>query len=218
MKGNAADSASQSIAVTYFSKRPADYWGCDMIDDLKRIQVDSPDALWGWLLLNHNCDASYLLVTWKKSRKEKYISREEVLDALIAYGWIDGRRYALDEERTMQLICKRKQQKWTQSYRERAEKLATAGLMHMSGLTVVNEAKASGTWLINVDVDELICPSDLLQALKMKKAESWWNDAAPSYKRNLLRWLSSAKKETTRQKRCDEIATACGERRKIKNM
>ena len=46
----------------------------------------------------------------EKVQKDKYVSRDEVLDALLAYGWVDGRRYALDEHQTMQLVCKRKQQ------------------------------------------------------------------------------------------------------------
>ena len=46
----------------------------------------------------------------EKVKKDKYVSSDEVLDALLAYGWVDGRRYALDEHQTMQLVCKRKQQ------------------------------------------------------------------------------------------------------------
>lgn len=189
-----------------------------MKDSLERVQVDSSDDLWEWLSTHHKSNDSYLLVTWKKSNKAKYVSREQVLDALLAYGWIDGRRYALEDELTMQLICKRKQQKWTQSYRDRIEKLSTEGLMKPSGLTAVNEAKKKGTWLANQNVDALICPDDLVEALRRHNGSGWWDDAAPSYKRNLLRWLSSAKKEVTRQKRCSEIAKACAAGQKIKNM
>ena len=81
-----------------------------MVDDLERVQIDTKKSLWEWLSTKHDSDKSYLLVTWKKSKKDKYVSRDEVLDALLAYGWVDGRRYALDEHQTMQLVCKRKQQ------------------------------------------------------------------------------------------------------------
>ena len=81
-----------------------------MVDDLERVQIDTKKSLWEWLSIKHDSDKSYLLVTWKKSNKDKYVSRDEVLDALLAYGWIVGRRCALDEHQTMQLVCKRKQQ------------------------------------------------------------------------------------------------------------
>ena len=189
-----------------------------MGNSLERVIVDSENALWEWLSHNHKSDDSYLLVTWKKSNKDRYINRDQVLDALLAYGWIDGRRYALDDVKTMQLICKRKQQKWTQSYRDRIEKLNANGLMMPSGLAAVSEAQNKGTWLANQDVDNLICPDDLKNALQEKGGLAWWESAAPSYKRNCLRWLGAAKKSETRQKRCHKIADACGAGQKIKNM
>lgn len=189
-----------------------------MLDDLERVQIDTNQALWEWLSKEYESDKSYLLVTWKKSNKDKYVSREEVLDALLAYGWIDGRRYVLDENQTMQLVCKRKQQKWTKSYRQRIEKLTADGLMRPSGLKSVDEAKSNGDWFANVDVDELVCPDDLYGSLQSEDALSWWDAAAPSYKRNVLRWLASAKREETREKRIASIADACGAGLKIKNL
>ena len=188
-----------------------------MSDTLPKIEIDSPDALWDWLADHHKSDDSYLLVTYKKSSPERYVSRDEVLDALLAFGWIDGRRYALDETRTMQLICKRKQQAWTQSYRTRAEALLADDRMQPSGLVAIKTAQKTGQWLANQDVDALLCPNDLTAALQAQNGYEWWQSAAPSYQRNILRWLSTAKTDTTRQKRCAEIATACAAGKKIKN-
>ena len=53
-------------------------WVDHMVDDFERVQIDSKKALWEWLSLNHNSDKSYLLVTWKKTNKDRYVSREEV--------------------------------------------------------------------------------------------------------------------------------------------
>ena len=189
-----------------------------MADDLKRIEVESCEALWEWLSAHYRSDESVLLVTWKKSDKRRYVSREQIVDALLAHGWIDGRRYALDEAKTMQLICKRKQQKWTQSYRDRIARLQANGLMKPGGVAAVETAKANGDWLVDQDVDQLVCPDDLADAVQMQNGLDWWHRAAPSYKRNILRWLKSAKTEQTRQKRCAEIARACGAGQKIKNM
>ncbi len=84
-----------------------------------------------------------------------------MLVALLAHGWIDGRRYALDKHKTMQLVCKRKQQKWTKSYPDRIERLTNSGLMKPSRLKSVEKAKSNGNWLVNIDVDDLVCPPDL---------------------------------------------------------
>ena len=189
-----------------------------MSANLTRIEVTKSQDLWDWLAHHHADTDSYLLVTWKAAHRDKYLSRDEVLDALLAYGWVDGRRYALDEARTMQLICQRQQQKWTASYRERIAALMAAGLMKPSGLARVAHAKEKGTWLINEDVDQLICPDDLQQALSTHNAYEWWQSAAPSYRRNILRWLGSAKQQATRERRLDKITNACKAGEKIKNM
>ena len=115
------------------------------IPNLERVEVRSVAELWSWLDANHEQGDSVLLVTWKARRRDRYVSREDVLDALLAHGWVDGRRYALDDDRTMQLISPRKQQMWAASYRERAERLIAEDRMRPPGLTAIERAKGAGT-------------------------------------------------------------------------
>ena len=187
-------------------------------NNLTKVEVSSENELWDWLDVNHASDQSFLLVTWKKTNTEKYINRDNVLDALLAYGWIDGRRYALDQDRTMQLICKRKQQDWTQTYRKRAEKLFADGKLKEAGLAAMRLAQTNGTWLANQNVDNLEAPNALLDALNLEQGLVWWQSSAPSYQRNVLRWLNLAKTEKTRLKRINAIANACRVSQKIKNL
>ena len=102
-----------------------------------------------------------------------------------AYGWIDGRRYALDKDRTIQLICKRKQQNWTQTYRNRVEKLLLDGKLKEAGLATMRLAQQNGTWLANQNVDNLETPNTLLDALDVEQGLAWWQSAALSHKRNV---------------------------------
>lgn len=141
--------------------------------NLTQIVISSENELWEWLYENHSSEQSFLLVTWKKTNTEKYISRDVVLDALLAYGWIDGRRYALDNDKTMQLICKRKQQNWTQTYRNRVEKLLLDGKLKEAGLEAMRLAQHNGTWLANQNVDNLKTPNTLLDALDVEQGLAW---------------------------------------------
>ena len=61
-------------------------------DKFERVEVESSGDLWEWLDRYHDRRESVWLVTWKAARRDRYVSRDEVLDALTAYGWIDGRR------------------------------------------------------------------------------------------------------------------------------
>lgn len=182
-------------------------------DTLERVEVKSAQALWDWLDNNHGQAQSVWLVTYKKQAGDAYLGRDEVLDALVAYGWIDGVRRKLDEGRTMQLIAPRKQQAWARTYKERAVRLETNGQMHSAGLASVAAGKASGLWNHCDDVDDLVVPDDLQAALGTIAAR--FAAMAPSYRRNVLRWLKSAKRAETRMKRIDAIAATTREGRRI---
>jgi len=187
------------------------------LDDRERVEVSSSIQLWDWLLTAHTQHESVWLVTWKAANRDKYVSRDEVLDALIAFGWIDGRRMKLDEERTMQLIAPRQEQAWAKTYIQRAERLESEGRMQESGRAAIQQAKASGRYDSMAEVDDLIEPEALMSALRAGKATTWWNNAAPSYRRNILRWIAKAKRDSTKEKRIANVVEHCIRGEKVPN-
>ncbi|MEM7270394.1 MAG: YdeI/OmpD-associated family protein [Pseudomonadota bacterium] len=180
----------------------------------EKVEVASAPALRDWLAAHHQRAEGVWLVTFKKHVAGKYVSRDEVLDELVAYGWIDGVRRVLDEDRTMQLISPRRTQAWAKTYKDRAAILIDGGRMAPPGLRSIEEGKASGLWSFFDDVDALIAPPDLVERLEMAK----WAPLAPSYRRNLLRWLKLAKTPATREKRLTRIAEAVAKGERIPQM
>lgn len=178
------------------------------------FEITSIEELWDWLGEHHGSQDSIQLITWKAAHRNKYVGREEVLDALIAHGWIDGRRFVVDGDRTAQLISPRKQQAWSKSYKDRAERLQQEGRMHVAGAASVEQGRASGLWGFFNDVDALVVPDDLAELLDVEK----WESFAPSYRRNVLRWIKLAKTSATRANRLDAVAAATRELRKIPQM
>ncbi|MGR3514499.1 MAG: YdeI/OmpD-associated family protein [Paracoccaceae bacterium] len=188
-------------------------------DTFKQVEVKSSEELRDWLTLHHGQKDSVWLVTWKKSSPERYVSVDEVLDELIAFGWIDGIRRKLDADRTMQLIAPRKVQHWSKTYKERAARLIEEGRMAPSGLASIEAGKASGLWSFLDDVDALIVPDDLRSALDAQHTAAKYFDETPdAYRRNLLRWVKLAKTAATRQKRIDAIVTASSAQNRIPQM
>jgi uncharacterized protein YdeI (YjbR/CyaY-like superfamily) len=188
-----------------------------MMDHSKfeRVEITSEDELWQWLQKHHKSLNSVWLVTWKAADANRYVSRDAVLDALIAYGWIDGRRLKLDEARTMQLISPRKKQLWAKTYKDRAERLTAEGRMHAAGEAAVEEAQQSGKWTESEEIDALVEPDDLTLALETSGGLVWWKAAAPSYRRNVLRWIAGAKKPETRGKRIDKTSSLAAQQIKV---
>ena len=175
-------------------------------ESFDKLEITSVDELRTWLLANHNQAKSVWLVTYKKNVPNKYVSRWEVLDELLCFGWIDGIRRKLDDTRTMQLISQRKVQHWTRTYKERAAKLIENDKMHSSGYKSIEVSKSKGLWNFMDDVDNLVIPDDLSDALSENpKSQAFFATINDSSKRFVLRWLKLAKTEKTRKNRIQKL-------------
>lgn len=185
-------------------------------ESFEQVEVTSADQLWSWLAANHDRDDGVWLVTWKKSvSPSRYVSRDEVLDALVAWAWIDGRRMARDDGRTMQLVTPRRASHWSDSYRRRALRLIDEQRMAAPGLASVAAARADGGWTALEDVDALVVPADLAAELaRVPGARDGFDALPPSARRFALRWIHLARREDTRARRVEETArrAARGER------
>jgi uncharacterized protein YdeI (YjbR/CyaY-like superfamily) len=176
-------------------------------ENFEKVEIVSTEELRSWLLDNHQQTESVWLVTYKKVEPTKYVSRWDVLDELLCFGWIDGIRRKLDDTRTMQLISPRRVEHWTRTYKERAARLIEEGRMHEAGLKSIAISKSNGLWNFMDDVDNLIIPQDLSDALSTREgATDFFNAINDSSKRFVLRWIKLAKTEKTRKNRIEKIA------------
>jgi uncharacterized protein YdeI (YjbR/CyaY-like superfamily) len=181
-----------------------------------KVEVRSATDLHRWLLAHHAQADSVWLVTWKKKQGAPFVSMDEVLDELIAFGWIDGLRRKLDDDMAMQLISPRKQQAWAKTYKVRAARLEADGRMQAAGRAAIEAAKTAGRWDETAAVDALIVPDDLAIALcKEPAAQTFFEASAPSYRRNVLRWLHVAKRPETRMERIARIVDTSATAQKL---
>lgn len=183
--------------------------------DFEKVEVTSSDQLWAWMEAQHGQGESIWLVTWKAAHRDKYVSRETVLDVLVAYGWVDGRRVKIDGDKTMQLLSPRKEQAYAKTYKLRAERLEKEGLMKAAGRASIAYSKSIGKWDAMADVDAFHEPDDLIAELTSRNAKDWWDAAAPSYRRNILRFIKTAKREETRAKRIALVADYSARKEKV---
>lgn len=176
-------------------------------ENFQKVQVSSSQELRSWLAEHYDQPDSVWLVTFKKHTGGAYVSRDQVLDELLCFGWIDGIRRKLDADRTMQLISPRQVQHWAKSYKDRAARLIDEGRMEAPGLESIRRSKESGLWDFLDDVDALIVPVDLAEALDaLPEARRHFDAFPPANRRFVLRWIKLARKPETRQKRIARMA------------
>ncbi|NRB59638.1 MAG: YdeI/OmpD-associated family protein [Winogradskyella sp.] len=186
-------------------------------DNFEKVEVNSSRELRNWLSVHYNQTESVWLVTYKKDTPEKYVSTSEILDELLCFGWIDGIRRKLDDDKTMQLISKRKAQHWAKTYKDRAEKLISENRMAPSGYKSIKASKENGMWDFMNDVDMLIKPDDLEKELsEQPEALAFFDAINDSSKRFVLRWIKLAKTDKTRKNRIKKIVQLSAKGEKLK--
>jgi uncharacterized protein YdeI (YjbR/CyaY-like superfamily) len=176
-------------------------------ENFVQVEIGSATELREWLEKNHSQKESIWLVTYKKEIKGKYVSTEEILDELLCFGWIDGVRRKLNDQKTMQLISPRKVQHWTITYKDRFVKLENEGKMQEAGRLQVELSKQNGLWHFMDDVDALEKPVDFIKCLNENEpAMANFDCFGAASKRFMLRFIKIAKTNDTRLKRIKEIS------------
>lgn len=177
-------------------------------DERERLPIASDGELRNWLDQNHSTSDSVWLVTWKKSSDGPYVPRRQVLEALLAYGWIDSLPRKLDAERTMLLVSRRKPgSSWSKVNKDIVKALLSSGGMEAPGLAAVKQARSDGSWDRLDEVEALVVPPDLASALAaIPEARMYFDAFPPSSRRGILEWIQNAKRPDTRARRVAETA------------
>ena len=161
-----------------------------------------------WLAEHYRRDQGVWLVTFKKASKRPYLGYEDSVEEAVCFGWIDSRNRALDEDRTMLWFApRRKGSGWSRSNKTRVAKLIESGLMTEAGMEKIEAAKLDGSWNALDAVENLEVPSDLSEAFASLPGSEQNFEAFPRWvKRAILEWISTAKRQSTRDRRVEETA------------
>lgn len=171
-----------------------------------------------WLRRNHASAAEVWVVFFKKTAPRSNLSYNDAVEEAVCFGWIDGVKRSIDEHRYMHRFSPRKpDSKWSRSNMERVRRMVDAGLMAEAGERTIAQAKNSGAWDAPVESPgPLPMPPEFDAKLKQnKKAKMFFDSLAPSYRRQFVDWVASAKRDDTRQRRTTEALDLLAQGKKL---
>lgn len=173
-----------------------------------------------WLHENHMQETGIYLIFYKLEHENESMRWEEAVKVALCYGWIDSTVKSLGNGKRRQYFCPRKPKSvWSKINKDYIEDLTAKGLMHESGLTVIETAKKNGSWTALDDVENGIIPEDLQQAFNTNStAFSNYQNFTRGQRKSYLYWLNQAKRDDTRQKRIAEILHFCKNNIKSRNI
>ena len=183
------------------------------------LEVTDRAALRAWLEANHATSPAVRLAIGNKGNAVTALTYEDAVEEALCFGWIDSTAGRLDADRHTVLFSRRKPHgTWSRSNKERVERLAAQGLMTPAGVAAVDAAKADGSWTSLDDVEALVVPEDLADALARDPEAAMGWDAAPAGQRKIALYrLNSGKRAETRARRVSAIVRAAADGRPLGN-
>lgn len=159
-----------------------------------------------WLEANHDAKPEVWLVFYKRHTGKPTLSYNDAVEEAVCFGWIDGVKRRIDDERYMHRFSPRKPDSaWSATNRRRATRMEKAGLMTQAGRKAVKTAKRHGTWQAAAPDVDVTVPAELAARLaEHGQAAAFFESLAPSYRQQFTGWINMAKRKETRQRRIDE--------------
>ena len=175
-------------------------------------------AFRSWLEANHDRASELLIVFYRKTASRKGITYPEALDEALTFGWIDGVRRGVDNERyTIRFTPRKPRSIWSNVNVKRVVELIAAGRMMQPGLDTFakRDLKRSGIYSYEREVAAELSAADIKTIRADRAAWEFHEKQPPSYRRLVAHWVTSAKKPETRARRLQVLIANAREGKRI---
>ncbi len=167
------------------------------------IFFEIPSLFRAWLAKNHDKEKELLVGFYKIKSGKQSMTWSESVDQALCFGWIDGVRKSADAESyTIRFTPRRPNSIWSDVNVKKVEELSAAGLMKESGLKAYSKKTdhRSGIYSHEKPAQEL--PPDFIKTFTANTvAWDFFSKQPPSYRKVIVHWIMSAKREKTRHDR-----------------
>ena len=159
-----------------------------------------------WLSSNHDRVGAVWVVFYKNHAGKPTLSYSDAVEEALCFGWIDGMKKRIDDERYMHRFTPRKPgSTWSETNRKRVERLRASGAMTSAGQRLVDEAKRRRTWNWRPDAARSEMAPAFAAALEADPdARAFWNTLTTAQQGRFITWIGIAKRDSTRDRRIAE--------------
>jgi uncharacterized protein YdeI (YjbR/CyaY-like superfamily) len=164
-----------------------------------------------WLERHHATAPELVVGFYKRGTGRPSITWPQSVDQALCFGWIDGVRRRLDDERyAIRFTPRRQGSTWSRVNLARVKELTRLGLMRPAGRLAHQSRAPARTGLYSYEQRKRAKLPPALEARLKRNRKAWaYFQARPAWYRHLaVWWIVSAKKEETRARR---LATLIGD-------
>jgi uncharacterized protein YdeI (YjbR/CyaY-like superfamily) len=184
--------------------------------DLPVLAFPDQAAFEAWLEAEHATAPGCYVKLAKKGAGVPSLTRDEMVESVLCFGWIDGRANSVDEHWYLTRITPRRPRSvWSQKNVGIVAQLVAAGRMRPAGLAQVEAAQADGRWdRAYAGPATMTVPDDLDAALDATPAAREAFTALDAQNRYAVLWrVQTAATPATRAKRIAALVQMLAEGR-----
>ena len=180
--------------------------------ELELLDVRTRAKWRAWLGKHHTSSRGAWIVFHKAHTGVKCMPYEDFVREALCFGWIDSLVKRLDDDRFAMKVTPRKAtSKWSDINRRRWRELKTAGLLTAAGRAA---APTESRYAPKPDIPEL--PGYIAKSLRANsRAWKFFQELAPTYRRDFVVWIHIAKRPETRTRRIRESISLLAAGRKL---
>jgi len=160
-----------------------------------------------WLEKYHENEKELLTGFYKTGSGKSSMTWSESVDQALCFGWIDGVRKSIDHESYSIRFTPRKSSSiWSNINIKKVEELTKAGLMTSAGQKAFDLRKEDKSGIYSHEkADVSLDTVYRKQFMDHPAAWDFFESQAPSYKKVIIHWITSAKQEKTRLSRLEKV-------------
>jgi uncharacterized protein YdeI (YjbR/CyaY-like superfamily) len=180
---------------------------------MKPTFFPTPATFRAWLEAHHESHAELLVGFYKRGSGRPSITWPESVDEALCFGWIDGVRKSLGAEAyTIRFTPRKATSIWSAINVAKVRELTRAGKMKPAGLRAFEARTPEKTGVYSFERASAaeLTPTEDARFRKNKKAATFFEAQAPSYRRAALHWIVSAKRDETRLRRLLQLIEVSG--------
>jgi uncharacterized protein YdeI (YjbR/CyaY-like superfamily) len=136
------------------------------------------------------------------------ITWHESVDEALCYGWIDGVRRRIDDNAyEIRFSPRKKGSVWSAINIARAQELIASGRMQRRGLAAYEQRTERRSRIYSYEQPHApeLTEQERRRFMRDKRAWSWFERQAPSRRRAVLHWITSARQPATRARRLEKL-------------
>ena len=181
----------------------------------------TPAELRDWLDEHHATADDVIVGAWKKSTGKPSLTWPEIVEEALCVGWIDSIRRSLPGDGwAIRLTPRRKRSIWSAVNVAKVAELRAAGRMRPAGEAAFAARRDDRTAIYSFEqtVDPELAPGEAARFRANEAAWAWFSAKPPSFRKQALHWVISAKRPETRERRLATLIEDSAAGRPIRSM